>query len=155
MSERGFSAIGVVRPKNSNNVGTLWRTAHIFGCAYTFTVGRRFPRQASDTIKAWKHTPMFEFSTLHDLVDHLPFSTPLVGVELDERAKALPEFCHPERACYLLGAEDSGLTAEERIACHYLVEIPTARAFCLNVATAGAILLHDRRTRTMRELTHA
>jgi tRNA G18 (ribose-2'-O)-methylase SpoU len=144
---RGFAIIGIVRPKNSQNVGTLWRTAHIYGCAFTFTVGRRFPQQASDTLKAWRHTPMFEFADIEDLREHLPFSTPLVGVELDPRAKPLPAFTHPERTCYLLGAEDSGLTEAERAACHHLVEIPTVRPFCLNVATAGAILLHDRLAR--------
>lgn len=144
---RGFAAVGIVRPKTSHNVGTLWRTAHIFGCAYMFTVGRRFPQQASDTIKAWRYTPMFEFADIGDLIEHLPYSCPLVGVELDPRARPLPAFTHPERACYVLGAEDSGLTEAERAACHFLVEIPTSRPFCLNVATAGAILLHDRQAR--------
>lgn len=145
---RGFAAIGISHPKNAVNVGTLWRTAAIFDAAFLFTIGRRFPKQASDTMKAWRHTPMFEFTDIEDLRGHLPYDCPLVGVELDDRARPLDSFAHPHRACYVLGAEDHGLTARERDTCHFLVRIPTPQPFCMNVATAGAILLHDRLART-------
>ena len=145
---RGFCAIGVSHPKNSVNVGTLWRSAAIFDAAFLFTVGRRFPQQASDTLKSWRHTPMLEFDSVEDLREHLPHSCPLVGVEQDERARPLQCFHHPERACYLLGAEDHGLTEAEREACHHLVEIRTPEPFCMNVATAGSILLYDRQVKT-------
>jgi tRNA G18 (ribose-2'-O)-methylase SpoU len=145
---RGFFAIGIEHPKTSVNVGTLWRSAAIFDAAFLFTIGRRFPRQASDTLKSWRHTPMFEFQSVDDLVDHLPHSTPLVGVEIDDRAKSLAGFHHPERACYLLGAEDGGLKHQTRERCHALVQIPTPRPFCLNVATAGSLLLYDRVSQT-------
>lgn len=59
-TERGFYGIGIVGSKTPINVGTLWRSAGILGASFIFTAGRRYPQQASDTIKAWRHTPFFE-----------------------------------------------------------------------------------------------
>lgn len=139
---RGFFGIGIWHGKAEVNVGTLWRSAEAFGAAYVFTVGRRYRRQRSDTTQAWRRTPLFHFADLDALVDALPYSCPLVGVELDDRAHALPRFAHPDRAVYLLGAEDHGLTQEVRERCHQLILIPS-RA-CLNVAVAGSIVMYDR-----------
>jgi tRNA G18 (ribose-2'-O)-methylase SpoU len=142
VSKRGFFAVGIEHGKNVLNHGTLWRSAQSFGAAYIFTVRRRFERQASDTRKAWRHLPVFHYGTLEDLMKHLPYDCLLVGVELDERAKSIQGYCHPERAVYLLGAEDHGLTAEARSRCHHLVQLPGL--YSLNVATAGSIVMFDR-----------
>ena len=56
---------------------------------------------------------------------------------------ALPAFAHPRRCVYVLGAEDHGLSPAQRAACHRLIVVPGA-AHCLNVATAGSIVLYDR-----------
>lgn len=145
MSDRGFFAIGIEHTKTEHNVGTLWRTASIFGAAFCFTVGRRYQRQNSDTLKSWKHCPLFHFATIDDLKAHLPFSSLLVGVELDERAQPLDAFAHQERSVYLLGAEDHGLTKEAVTKCHRLVKLPGSTS--LNVSVAGSIVLYDRITR--------
>lgn len=46
------------------------------------------------------------------------------------------------QACYLLGAEDNGLTKEAISKCQELVYLPGERS--LNVAVAGSIVLYDR-----------
>jgi tRNA (guanosine-2'-O-)-methyltransferase len=137
---RGYCGIGIERSKTPVNVGTLWRSAYILGADYIFTVGKRYPRQASDTIKAFRHMPFWEFTDLDDM--RTPYDCPLIGVELDPRARMLADFTHPERACYLLGAEDHGLTAEALNRCHHIIQLPGK--LCLNVATAGSIVLYDR-----------
>lgn len=137
---RGYCGIGIYGTKTSVNVGTLWRSAGLMGASFIFTVGRRFPKQASDTIKAWKHIPLWHFDSLNDL--HIPHDCPLIGVEQTEKSKSLPTFVHPERAIYLLGAEDTGLPAKVIDRCRSTVEIPSDR--CLNVAVAGSIVLYDR-----------
>lgn len=139
---RGHFGIGILGPKTATNVGTLWRSAGILGASYIFTVGHRYPRQASDTIKAWRHIPLLAYADLEDLCAHLPEATELVGVELDDRARPLASFTHPERACYLLGAEDSGLSPSALVRCHRLVRIPGD--YSLNVAVAGSIVVYDR-----------
>jgi tRNA G18 (ribose-2'-O)-methylase SpoU len=54
----------------------------------------------------------------------------------------LTEFNHPNRAIYILGAEDSGLPLEVEKACNKIVCIYGERS--LNVAVAGSIVLYDR-----------
>jgi tRNA(Leu) C34 or U34 (ribose-2'-O)-methylase TrmL len=98
--------------------------------------------KASDTTKAWRHLPLFHFESMDDLHAHLPYGCPLVGIELDPRAVPLSGFKHPERACYVLGAEDHGLSLDALERCHAVIQLPGT--YCLNVAVAGSIVLHHR-----------
>ena len=153
---RGFFAIGVYHPKHEVNIGGLFRSADLYDAAFIFTVGRRYTsRQASDTPNARLHTPLFHFDSVDDLRAHLPYSAPLVGVELDPRAQMLGEFAHPDRAVYLLGAEDHGLPLNVLDQCHAVVQIPTPKPQSMNVATAGALILHDRYMQTTTTHTTA
>jgi tRNA G18 (ribose-2'-O)-methylase SpoU len=140
---RGYFGVGIYNTKNALNVGGLWRSAHNFGADWVFTVGKRYRTQASDTTKATKHVPLYEFADFEDFRTHTPRDCLIVAVELSPRAVMLPEFEHPERAVYLLGAEDTGLPAHVMEHCHRVIQIPGA-VRCLNVATAGSIVLYDR-----------
>jgi len=135
-------AVGIYHPKSEVNVGTLWRTAHAFGASFVFTVGRRYREQASDTSKATRWLPLFHYADMADLIAHLPHGWPLVGVECPGH-ESVATFRHPRRACYLLGAEDHGLSREALAACHAVVNIPGA-THCLNVAVAGSIVVYER-----------
>lgn len=139
---RGFYGVGIEHGKNIENIGTLWRSAYSLGASFVFTVGRRYRRQCSDTVKAYRHIPLYNYATLDDLHAHLPFDCQLVGVELDERAKPIETYIHPQRACYLLGAEDHGLTKDAMARCHQIVQLPGR--FCLNVSVAGSIVMAHR-----------
>jgi len=141
---RGYFAIGVYHPKTEVNVGSLYRTANLYGAAFVFTVGLRYQRRAADTMNTPQHKPLFHFEDLSDLIKHLPFSAPLIGVELDPRARMLNDFTHPERGIYLLGAEDHGLPPAVTDRCHHLVQIPTPAPQSMNVAVAGSIVIYDR-----------
>lgn len=145
---RGYFGIGIVNGKTEHNIGTLWRAATLYEADFIFTVGTRYKKQASDTPNTPRHTPLFEFADFDDLHAHLPYGCPLVGVEMDPRAKMLREFKHPERACYLLGAEDHGLTPDVLDRCHYLVQIATPHPASMNVAVAGSLVLDDRFAKT-------
>jgi len=65
-----------------------------------------------------------------------------VGIELIESAIPIKEFKHPKQACYLLGAEDHGLTKEAIEACQEIIYLPGERS--LNVSVAGSIVIFDR-----------
>nr|WP_278101124.1 RNA methyltransferase [Microbacterium proteolyticum] len=149
-NHRGFFAVGIYRPKTEANVGSLLRTAYLYDAAYVFTVGRRYRPQASDTPRTPRHIPLFHFETIDDAVNHLPDSCPLVGVELDPRGQRVDRFQHPERAAYLLGAEDAGLPSHVRDMCHALIEIPTPQPQSMNVAVAGSIVIYDRHVKSER-----
>lgn len=141
--DRGFWGIGVYHPKKEHNFGTVLRNAYAFGASFVYTIGPRFRLQAADTARAWRHVPVFRYESLDDLLAHLPYSCSLVGVELVEEAIYLPRFSHPERACYLLGAEDYGLPRDIVTRCEHVVRIPGA-AYCLNLASAATIIMYDR-----------
>lgn len=141
-NSRGFFAIGIEHNKCAANIGTLWRSAMSYDAAFVFTVGRRYQQQSSDTTVTWRHIPLFAFETLDDLIQHLPYSCPLVGVEIGCGAKPIAAYHHRERAAYLLGAEDRGLSADALSRCHELVELPGR--FCLNVSVAGSLVMFDR-----------
>lgn len=147
---RGFFAVGIYHPKTEANVGTLWRSANLYGAAYVFTIGLRYRPQASDTPQTPRHTPLFHYDDLDAALRGLPWSTPLVGIELDPRARELRRFAHPPRAAYLLGAEDHGLPPAVTDRCHSLIQIESPGLASMNVATAGTVVLYDRYVRSRR-----
>ena len=138
----GYFGIGIQNIKYSVNYGTLFRTAYSFNADFIFTIGRKCKQQSSDTINSCKHIPTFRYLTFDDFYKNLPFSCILVGVEILDNAQKLQDFTHPKRACYLLGAEDGGLTKEAIECCHVVVVL--LGETCLNVATAGSIVMYDR-----------
>jgi len=71
----------------------------------------------------------------------MPADSQLVCVEVSPSSRPLHTFAHPERAVYLLGAEDDGLPAEV-LEIHPVIEVPSD--WPLNVATAGSVVLYDR-----------
>jgi tRNA G18 (ribose-2'-O)-methylase SpoU len=143
MGKRGYYGIGIYGAKKEHNLGTLFRSAYSFGASFIFTVGARYKHQSSDTVKAYKHIPLYQYQDIDALVNNIPHGCPIIGVELAPQAHKLNNFVHPEQAMYLLGAEDYGIPQTVLDRLHHIVEIPGASR-CLNVSTAGAIIMYDR-----------
>ncbi len=139
---RGYFGIGIENTKTEANVGTLWRSAHLLGASFIFTIGKRYKMQASDTTKAWKSIPLYSYASFDDFYASLPHDCQVIGVELDDNAIPLQRFLHPERCVYLLGAEDHGLSRRAMEKCHKLVVLPGE--YSMNVATAGSIVMYAR-----------
>ena len=148
MTQRGFFAIGIEHPKTSHNIGTLWRSAYAFDAAFIFTIGARYHKQSSDTLYTWRHIPLLHFDTFEQFQTSRPHDCELVGIELTATAIELRKFTHPQRAVYLLGSEDNGLTRQAQQACQRTIVIPAS--YCLNVATAGSIAMYDRSAKQCR-----
>ena len=143
---RGFFGIGIENGKSAVNLGTLWRSAHSLGAAFIFTLGERYKRyQASDTTKAQLHMPMFHWRDCEDMRRSLSEDVSLCGIEMKEGARDLSFYSHPERAIYILGAEDHGLSDDTTSRCKHIVLLPGT--LCLNVAVAGSIVMYDRLTK--------
>lgn len=141
----GYFGIAVYHPKTEANIGTLWRHANLYNASFVATVGRRYRRQSSDTTNIERSIPLTHYTDIDDLIEHLPHSCPIIGVELDPRAKVLDSaFNHNDRALYLLGAEDHGLPPDVLDRCHRLVQIPSPKPWSMNVAVAGTLIMHDR-----------
>lgn len=142
MKDNGYFGIGCLGMKTSMNYGSLFRTAQIFGADFIFLIGQRFKEQATDTMKSFRHIPVFNYKDFKDFNDHRPYNCRLIGIELTESATPIKHFVHPKQACYLLGSEDNGLTKEAINSCQNIIVLPGERS--LNVAVAGSIVLFDR-----------
>ncbi len=140
---RGFFAVGAEGISKPMNLGNLMRSAHAFDASFFFTVDadkriRSAPK--SDTSKSPDHLPLFHWDNVEAM--DLPQGCQLVGVELSDDAIDLPSFGHPLRAAYILGPERGSLSKTMQGRCDHIIKIPTK--FCINVATAGAIVMYDR-----------
>lgn len=142
--QRGYFGIGVYHPKTTENIGTLWRSAHNFGADFIFVIGKRYKKQPSDTTKAERHIPLYEYQTFEAFKENMPKGCRMVFIEQTEGATNINTACHPEAAAYILGAEDSGVPIE-LMKGHQKVFIDTP--MCLNVAVAGSIVMFDRQSK--------
>jgi tRNA G18 (ribose-2'-O)-methylase SpoU len=149
---RGYFGTAIYRPRREENVGGLWRTAACYEAAFVATVGgTRYQKQSSDTPDTARHVPLLHYADMEDMVMRLPWGCALVAVEMTDDAVPLDHYVHRERALYLLGSETEGIPASILTRCHDVIQIPTPRAFSLNVATAGSIVLaHRHMTRSSR-----
>lgn len=138
--KRGHFGIGFYRPKYEVNAGTLIRSANAFRADYAFTIADRYDGQAS-AVGHDRHLPVHGYADVGAWIDALPYDTTPVCVELTDDATPLHRYRHPERAAYLLGPEDGDIPAELTFD-YDTVRIPTE--WCLNVASAGTVVLYDR-----------
>lgn len=145
---RGFFEIGVVNGKSCENIGTLWRSAFQLGATGIFTVGRRYDRHPTDTLNATKHVPYRAFADWEAFEAARPIDCELVAIEMG--GTDLATFSHPERATYLLGAEDNGVPKSVLQRCQHVVSIDSVRTASFNVAVAGSLVMYHRLTQRRR-----
>ncbi len=138
---KGYYGIGVYHTKTEANIGTLWRSAYIFGASFIFTIGKRYKRQRSDTCKTWNKIPLYHYTDLDDFKKHIPFTAMLIGIETSGEM-ITKRYSHPLCCIYLLGAEDQGLPEKILKECNRIIRLPGKE--CMNVATAGSIIMYDR-----------
>lgn len=143
--KRGYFGIGIYHGKNSENLGTLWRSANILGADFIFVIGKRYQKQCSDTMKTPRHIPLFHYDDWDDFIKHIPYDCPVVAIELAENAIPLERYYHRERCVYLLGAEDHGIPPEVLKKCVDTVQL--AGDCCMNVSVAGSIVMYDRQAK--------
>jgi tRNA G18 (ribose-2'-O)-methylase SpoU len=135
----GYFGIGVYRPKTRENIGTLWRSAYQLGASFIFTVGARYKKQPSDTLKTFRHIPLLQIASIDQLN---VYDCPIVGIETE--GEPITAYQHPQRCVYLLGSEDDGLSAEAIRKCRDIISIPAVRTESFNVAVAGSLAMFDR-----------
>jgi len=139
-------AIILVNPKFPHNVGAAVRAASCFGVRQVWYTGdrvamelektRRLPRE--ERMKGYKDVELRQFEYPFDeFEDAVP-----VAVELRQNSELLPQFEHPEKAVYVFGPEDGGLTQVHLKLCHRFVVIPTHH--CVNLSAAVYLMLYDR-----------
>lgn len=152
MKPRGYFGLAIWKPKTCTNVGTLWRTAHVFRASFLTVIAGRYYEQPSDTMKSTRHVPLFSYHCFDDFYANLPHGCMVVAVERCEAARDIVEYHHPERAVYLLGPEDGSLSASILNRCHSRLVIPGFH--CLNLAVAGSIVAYDRIAKQQLEVRY-
>lgn len=140
--KRGYFEIGVYNLKTPVNLGTLWRSAFQLGASGIFVIGKRYHRQGSDTVKAYRHVPLRQFANFDEFKVARPYDCPLIGIEMG--GEPLSSFSHPQRAIYLLGAEDGGLPNKIIQECQHLVSLEAINTLSYNVAVAGSLIMYNR-----------
>jgi len=138
----GYFEVGIYQPRNSENIGTLWRSAYQLGAAGIFVIGRSYRQQASDTETSAGLLPLRHFLTFEDFLLARPVGAQLVGIEIG--GQPLSTFQHPERTVYLLGSEATGLPVRILRLCNAVVAIESVHKASYNLAVAGSIVLYHR-----------
>ena len=141
-TDERYFGIGIYKPKTEENVGSLWRTAFILGASFVFVVDSKYQKKSTDILKVWSKIPLFQFESIDAFLKTVPYSCKVVGIEIDKNAIPIKDYQHPERAMYLLGSEDNGLTNELKNKCQEIIILPGTHS--LNVAVAGSIVIYDR-----------
>lgn len=137
-----YFEIGIYQPKTEMNVGTLWRSAIQLGAAGIFTIGRRYRKQSTDTLKADRCIPLRNYNTFEEMLATRPHGALLIGVEMG--GQPISRYNHPKQAIYLLGAEDNGLPPSVLAKCNNIVSLEAVAHSSYNVAVAGSIVMYHR-----------
>ena len=140
-------AIALVNPKFAHNVGATVRAASCFGIKQIWYTGnrismdlekkKRLPRE--ERMKGYRDVELRQFDYFFDEFDQ---DVVPVAVELRPNAELLTQFHHPEKALYVFGPEDGGLSSMHLRHCHRFIVIPTRH--CVNLSAAVYLVLYDR-----------
>jgi len=139
-------SIGLINPKNPENVGSVMRAAGNFRADSVFYTGNRYPRAVKlnkgTMNSARRVSRSIPLSGVECLVDSISGEMKIVCIELAEGAIALPDYQHPEKAIYIFGPEDG--TIEQAIIdrADDVVYVPTIA--CMNLAATVNVVLYDR-----------
>ena len=119
---RGDASIAVVRAKNPFNVGAIVRVAHSFLVREIFLIG----------VEAYYEKAamgMQKYENIVDCEDEDAFlervrGRPLVGIEREPATTSLWEAPMPQRAVFLFGSENDGLSERLVASCDVVLAIP-------------------------------
>lgn len=143
-------AIVLWNPKYPHNVGAALRAASCYGFKQVIYSGNRINEELEKRKRLPREERMKGYAEVELVNADRPFDLfsskiTTVAVEISAKAELLPQFEHPEEVVYVFGPEDGSLPPVALRHCHRHVIIPTAH--CLNLATAVATVLYDRRAK--------
>lgn len=140
------AGIVLLQPQFDENVGSTLRTCHNWDVSFLVVVSqRKFKHAATNTTKTHRHIPVIVLDNVEALTQVVGFER--VIVEICENSVTLPHFKHPKRALYIFGPENGSVPRELLVGAEHRVRIPSRH--CLNLATAAAVTLYDRRAKAM------
>lgn len=138
--------IGLVNPKSPDNVNSVLRAAGNYRVDQVYYTGSRY-------LRAVEHNPDISKISrkigqavplvgVKSLLDKAPDHVKLVCIEFAIDAVPLPEYQHPENACYIFGPEDGNIPQAIIDCADDVVYVPTAGS--MNIAASVNVVLYDR-----------
>ena len=144
----------LTNPKYGHNVGAAIRAASCYGLKQVWYSGHRIDAELEERKRLPREERMKAYDSVALYQSDYPFDsfkrdTNPVAVEVDPTAQNLVQFVHPENALYVFGPEDGSIPSTVLRHCHSVVVIPTLH--CLNLATAVATVLYDRKAKRLQD----
>jgi tRNA(Leu) C34 or U34 (ribose-2'-O)-methylase TrmL len=138
--------LGLVNPKNPENVGSVMRAAGNYNVDHICYTGSRYtralsyqPRTVDTHRKVSKDVTVMQVDSLLDTVAE---QQKVVCIELVVGAITLPDYQHPEHAMYIFGPEDGSIDQAIIDKADDVVYVPTVG--CMNLAATVNVVLYDR-----------
>jgi tRNA(Leu) C34 or U34 (ribose-2'-O)-methylase TrmL len=155
MSNKYLNAsIGLSNPKSPENVGSVMRAAGNYRVDSVFYTGQRYER----ALKLNPDVPNVRrkvsenvcITSVESLIDDVPKDLKIVCVEFAMDAVALPQFQHPEKACYIFGPEDGNISQDIIDRADAVVYVPTIGS--MNLAASVNVVLYDRLAKITKDI---
>jgi tRNA(Leu) C34 or U34 (ribose-2'-O)-methylase TrmL len=150
--EKDKVCIGLINPKSPDNVSAVMRSAGNFNAERVFYTGKRYPlalqRNPAAPDMSRKVSEGIPLSGVTCLIEEAAGNMQIVCVEFAENATPLPEYQHPEKAFYIFGPEDGGISQQVLDKADAVVYVPTNG--CMNLSAAVNVVLYDRLTKSGR-----
>ncbi|GLX77176.1 23S rRNA methyltransferase [Thalassotalea insulae] len=118
------------------------RAAGCYQANKVLYTGQRYANAAKFATDTKNISAKIPLVATDDFLASVPENMSIVCVELVEGATPLPQFTHPDNACYIFGPEDGTLSQELIDDAHHVVYVPTIG--CMNLAASVNVLLYDR-----------
>lgn len=143
-------SILLTNPKYGHNVGAAIRAAACYGFEQVWYTGHRIDAELEERKRLPREERMKGYAnvSLHQSdypFDSFPDDVTPVAIEVNASAQNLTQFVHPPNPLYVFGPEDGSVPSSVLRHCHSVVIIPTFH--CLNLATAVATVLYDRKAK--------
>lgn len=140
------ASIGLINPKNPDNVHSVMRAAGNFRVDDVFYTGERYPdavrlnpNSPNLSRKVSESVPLIKVECLLDVISE---DMKIVCIEFAENALPLTNFIHPDNALYVFGPEDSTIRQDIIDKADAVVYVPTVG--CMNLSATVNVVLYDR-----------
>jgi tRNA (cytidine32/uridine32-2'-O)-methyltransferase len=146
----------LVKPSHPGNIGAVARSMKVMGLSSLYLVSpKKFPHEEAVALAAHAEDILEKAVVVNHLVEALDNITYVYGASANTRAEALPVFNAREavlniqtqkshRVAIVFGPENYGLSHEDLLYAHALIQIPTSKHYhSLNLAAAVQIIAYE------------
>jgi len=146
--------IGLSNPKSPENVDSVLRAAGNYRVDSVFYTGQRYARALRlnpDTPNmSRKVSENVSLYSVDSLLEKVAKDVKIVCIEFAIDAISLPQYQHPQNACYIFGPEDGNISQEIIDRADAVVYVPTVGS--MNLAASVNVVLYDRLAKMTKDI---